>query len=502
MEELSILNNPKEQIFFLGEEQELLPSLSRWMNWSGWLIAGTFGVTITLSSVFKYNVTVQAPATIRPDGELRIVQAGIEGQVKQIFVKENQEVKAGDTIVILDDSRLQIQKSQLEDRIQQLKLQLSQINAQIRAQDAQILAETEKGNRAIASAKAELSRSRRDYQDKQITSQADVEEAQAKVKSAREKLLQTQAELKAAKANLRSRQDSFYAAIVRRDRYKTVAKEGALPLNLLEEAQLAVNQQKEAIEAQKATIKAQEKLIERYKQDLTATIASLQRMQAFLNPNPAGVTIATEKIFQEKATIRAVLATLKKEQDALIEQQIDLQKQIESDLKELEKLAIDLKHTLIKAPADGVILKIHLRNPGQIVETNSEIAQIVPSNTPLIIKALVTAQDISKVKTRQKVQFKVSACPYPDYGTVKGKVRQISPDAFLLESYSTISPREANDLDRTFYEVTIEPERLTLKQGVNQCIIQLGMEGKVEIISREETIMQYFLRKARLWADL
>ena len=142
-----MLNSPKENFLFLGEEKELLPPLNRWMNWGGLLIAGTFGLTIILASVFKYNVTVQAPASIRPDGELRIVQAGIEGQVKQIVVKANQEVKAGDTLIILDDSRLQIQKTQLEDLIQQSKLQLLQINAQIRAQDSQILAETEKGNR-------------------------------------------------------------------------------------------------------------------------------------------------------------------------------------------------------------------------------------------------------------------------------------------------------------------------------------------------------------------
>ncbi|MBU7586937.1 MAG: HlyD family efflux transporter periplasmic adaptor subunit [Nostoc sp. TH1S01] len=492
------MNTSQEDFFFLGEEKELLPSLSRWMSWGGLLIVGTVAATIIVSSVFKYNVSVQAPATIRPDGELRVVQPGIEGQVKQIFVKANQEVKAGDILVSLDDTRLQIQKSQLEARLQQSKLQLSQINAQIRAQDARILAETERSDRAIVSAKAELNRSRRDYRDKQITSQADVEEAQAKVKSAREKLQQTQAELKAIEANARSLQASFNSAVVRRDRYKIIAEQGALPLDQLEEAQLAVNQQTEALEAQKATTQAHQKLIEQHKQDLAAAIANLQRVQAFLKPDTAEVTVATEKIAQEKATISSLLANLTKERDALIEQQIDLQKQIKSDLKELQKVAFDLQHTVIKAPIDGIILKINLRNPGQTVATNSEIAQIAPSKTPLIIKALVTAQDVSKVKSGQKALLKVSACPYPDYGTLKSQVRQISPDAVSVESYSATSPTTANKV----YEVTITPESLALKQGVNQCFIQSGMEGKAEIISGQETILQSLLRKARLQTDL
>ncbi len=492
----------KEDFLFLGEEQELLPPLSRWMNWGGLLLVGTVGLTITLTSVFKYNVTIEAPANIRPNGELRIVQAGIKGQVQQILVKANQEVRAGDILVILDSSSLQVQKSQLENRIQQSKLQLLQINAQIRSQNAQIVAEAEKSNLVIASAKAGLSRSRRDYRDKQITSQVNVEEAEAKVKSAREKIEQTQTELKVPEANLRSLYASLNAAILKSERYKAISEDGALPLNQVEEAQLIITQQKEAIEAQKATIHAHYKIIEQNKQDLVAAIANLQRVRVSLNPNRAEITIATKNISQEKATHSSLLATLKKEQEALIEKQIDLHKQIESDLKELEKLAIDLKQTQIKAPVDGIILKINLRNPGQTVETNSEIAQIAPSKTPLIIKALVAAQDVNKVKPRQKTQLKVSACPYPDYGTLKGKVKQISPDAIPLESYSKISPTDANNLNHNFYEVTIEPESLILKQGLNKCIIQLGMEGKVVIVSREETILQYLLRKARLSTDL
>ncbi|MGH7997861.1 MAG: HlyD family efflux transporter periplasmic adaptor subunit, partial [Brasilonema sp.] len=38
----------------------------------------------------------------------------------------------------------------------------------------------------------------------------------------------------------------------------------------------------------------------------------------------------------------------------------------------------------------GTILKLELRNPGQVVRPGQAIAQIAPSNAPLIIKARVT----------------------------------------------------------------------------------------------------------------
>jgi len=59
---------------------------------------GTVGAAIILTAVTKYNITVKAPATVRPFGEVRIVQAATEGSVKSIPVKENMVVKQGDAI--------------------------------------------------------------------------------------------------------------------------------------------------------------------------------------------------------------------------------------------------------------------------------------------------------------------------------------------------------------------------------------------------------------------
>jgi multidrug efflux pump subunit AcrA (membrane-fusion protein) len=133
--------------------------------------------------------------------------------------------------------------------------------------------------------------------------------------------------------------------------------------------------------------------------------------------------------------------------------------------------------------------------------------QIVPSHAPQIIKAAVPSEDKNKLKIGQKVQMRVGACPYPDYGTLNGKVQAISPDAMTPQKNNNAStantaatPQAA--MAGSFYEVTIEPENLILGKGKHQCHIQLGMDGRADIISREETVLQFFLRKARLIADL
>lgn len=243
-------------------------------------------------------------------------------------------------------------------------------------------------------------------------------------------------------------------------------------------------------------------------QAVEAAKAKLQGVQAALDPSNAEVAIASQRIAQEKATGEASIATLDKERLALIGQRIEIQKQLESDTRELKQVDIDLSQTVVTATADGIVSKLSLRNPGQTVPAGENIAQIVPSDAPLVIKAAVAIQEKNKLKQGQDVQMRVSACPYPDYGTLKGTVKTISPDAIAPgtnNATATTPTTVANQKTAAvgaFYEVTIKPESLALAQNKHQCAIQLGMEGTVDIISREETVLRFLLRKARLIADV
>lgn len=93
----------------------------------------------------------------------------------------------------------------------------------------------------------------------------------------------------------------------------------------------------------------------------------------------------------------------------------------------------------------------------------------------------------------QQVQMRVSACPYPDFGTLGGKVNRIAQDTSKLSNSSKANP---------IYEVIIRPDRKTFGQSDRQCVLQAGMEGRADIISREETVLRFVLRKARLIVDV
>ncbi|MBD2449675.1 HlyD family efflux transporter periplasmic adaptor subunit [Nostoc sp. FACHB-152] len=490
------------------QTNEFIPPITRWTTWGGIFILGVLSLAIPVAAVAKYKVTVKGQAVVRPTGELRIVQAATEGQVMQIYVKENQEVKKGDTVATIDDSRLQTKKSQLQTNIQQAKLQLVQINAQIHALNSQINAENDRINRTIASAQAGLSGREREYQDKKITTVSELQEADANIKMANKELQAGIAQLKSTQANLRASQAAWGAAKSKQKRYQSVATQGALSQDQLEEAVAIAQQQEQAVAVQTAAVEVQKQTIERLQQAVAAAVAKRQRAIAALNPSNAEVAIATERIAQEKASGESSKATLEKERQALVKQRIETEKQLERDTSDLGQIELDLKQTTITATTDGIVSQLNLRNPGQTVRPGEEVLQIVPHYAPQVIKAAIASEDKNKLKIGQKVQMRVSACPYPDYGTLKGQVQAISPDAITPQknsnntSAANTSARSQVATTGSYYEVTIEPETLVLGKGKNQCHIQLGMEGRADIISREETVLQFFLRKARLIADL
>jgi multidrug efflux pump subunit AcrA (membrane-fusion protein) len=483
-------NNPNSEDLHILEANEFLPHIGKWIHIGGGVMIGMFVVAISLSSVLYYNVTVKVPATIRPLGELRLVESAITGTVKKIAAKENQIVNKGEVIAYLDDSQFQSQKKQLQNTIQQSKLQLLQIDAQINEINTQIIAQTNLNERTILAARAELTGTKRNYQDQQIKTGTEMTQAKITINLAKNQLERLQKE-KVLIASLQEAEAALKLAISQRDRLQNIATSGAISQNLMEEKEQAVTSAQAKLEQAKSNAK---NLQEEKEQAVKLAQINLQKAKIGINPSNANVTVALERINQEKARGDGNLAALKKERELLIQQRLELQKQQIRTGQELQQLENELNKSVIRSPTKGTLMQLKLRNSGQVVQVSEALAQIAPVDAPLIIKAHVSAKDIDKIKIGQAVQMQVSSCPYPDYGTLKGTVKTIAPDviATTQNNYIISTPQLAT------YEINIDPQNLFLGKGDRLCYLKSGMEGRADIISQQETVMQFILRKSKL----
>jgi HlyD family secretion protein len=246
-------------------------------------------------------------------------------------------------------------------------------------------------------------------------------------------------------------------------------------------------------EVQNAEIDTTLRALER---DILVKVTSLSTAvnQAAVNQAKLPNKLIDGTLEQLRQTAPADAQRFASQRDRLLQQRTGLTNQIQLDRLSLQQLNAAIDQQVIQSPMSGTILKLALRNSGQTVRQGEIVAQIVPNNVPLVIKARVVAQDISQVKIGQPAQIRVSAYPYPDYGTLPGTVQTIAPDVIAPTDGITHSTAP-------YYEVTIQPERPYFAKGDRRYPLQPGMEARADIISRQETVLQAFLRRLRLWSD-
>ena len=405
--------------------------------------------------ILRHKTVVRASAIVRPAEKLHSVRAAVEGQVAQIQVEEGQEIERGQAIATIDVSRAKIEQNQLNRSVKQQKLQLDQLNAQIGSLSSQItIAETERDRSEIAAARSQLESVRRNGGERNF-------EATNRVEAFRANVNAIEANLDAAKAKY--------------DKYKSVAEAGAIGRSQLSEAELAVRQQE---------------------QELEAARSQLKRAVAAFDSTTAEIDAFQQRIRQAEKSSLAAIADLNRQRKALVGQRTEINEQLERDIEELDRIVREPVKSQLIATATGTIYELDLNNRSQTVRLGQEVARIIPEGLKFQMKAAVSPQDIKELEVGQEVKMQVSACPYPDYGTLSGTVAQITrDDDEIFSQQVNYSPAEASNIP---YEVIIAPDSNIFGSDKYQCSLQLGMESKLDIISREETLLQYILRKARL----
>jgi len=155
----------------------------------------------------------------------------------------------------------------------------------------------------------------------------------------------------------------------------------------------------------------------------------------------------------------------------------------------VERAAI-YERTEIAAPAAGLVKNIQLTTPGAKVRPGDVIMELLPTGSDLIVEAKLKPADIAFVREGLPAAVKLDAFDYSIYGSLKGKVRYISPDA--------LSEKTQNG-DAIYYRVQIglDPAALAQRNRARSgkpIEIQPGMTATVEIVTGQQTVLKYLTK--------
>lgn len=180
----------------------------------------------------------------------------------------------------------------------------------------------------------------------------------------------------------------------------------------------------------------------------------------------------------------------------LLDHQIELQQQLTEQQNQLAIVQQQIDDTKVYAPVAGTLYDLEIKNVGQAIEANQPIAKIVPADTTLHIKAVVSEAEASNIEVGFPTQINLNSCAYSNFGIVEGEVKAV--EALTPQSAENVIGEDPTVSTTNQHIVTIEASTDISETGTQPCKLLPGAEGNVSIIAKQERFLNFFLKKLRL----
>jgi len=135
----------------------------------------------------------------------------------------------------------------------------------------------------------------------------------------------------------------------------------------------------------------------------------------------------------------------------------------------------------ITSPVKGYVAQLMFHTVGGVVTPAEKLAVIVPLDSPLLIKALVSSRDVGFISPGMKVSIKVDTFEFQKYGIIDGELTHVSKDS-IEDQYTGL-----------MYETLVRPERISLIVDGQETEITNGMGVTAEIKVGKRRIIEFFI---------
>lgn len=466
-----------------------------------WVVFVMLVITILWAYLGKVDMVAVARGKVVPDGRIKVIQPFEEGIIQAIYVNEGQRVKQGDILVELDATMNQIDINNLQHEISTIKLERDLLNTAMH--DGNIEEITHKDNlpEELKDNLIKLTEANNDaYQLKKKAAELAVSQFEEQLKIEQSTLDKIKGDLlllnnkkvqyeKLAAlggvetANLKKLDATL--AILNKDEalYKMLYENEAIAKVEWEEKHNTLSLTKKEYEAQK--VKSEEEKI--------SLALNLNTVLQEIEVNKAQTEIQAIKIEQTKGDLEEAKINLENLTTQKNISGLDLVLEKDKKVLELEaqltKAQKNMEFKSIVSPVDGTIHGMGMNTIGGVVTPAEPIMTIVPEGTPLIIEAKLLNKDIGFVEVGQEVTIKVDTFPFQKYGTVKGIIKNISPDAVDDEKIGSV------------YKMMISIEQTALIVDGKQVSITPGMTVTAEIKTGKRKIISFFLEPLVKYID-
>jgi hemolysin D len=403
-----------------------------------WFIFLGIIIALVWSYLGKIDEVAVARGKVIPDKRVKVIQPLEEGVVTAIHVNEGQKVSKGQLLLELDSTITEADVVSLKNSLDTAKLERDIYNAELKGQSADKLL----SGKELPSEALKTQKDYKEARDLQYTVKRD---------TLKQIILQKKAEMKAQESTLKE----------------------------MEKKTSMVREEEERLKKQYEKVSIPKKEWEDKKDELNIAEAQLETQK--MNVQYAkGQLGEAEKNFDSLA---------KERQATLLNSIVETDKKIENLQAEYIKANERFQYQTIYSPVDGLVNGLSVNTVGGVVTPAQPLMTIVPLGTPLIVEATVQNKDIGFIRAGQETEIKFDTFSFQKYGTIKGTVIEVSPDAFEDEKLGPV------------YKIKVKLAKTTIRVENKDIDINPGMAVSVEVKTGKRRAIEFFLEPIIKYLD-
>lgn len=404
----------------------------------GAAVIGVFVVGLGVwASVSQLATGVPAQAEVRADSQRKTLRHRESGTVKAILVQEGQLVRAGQPLLLFNDVEARAAVDVLQSQYDTLVAQKARFTAEASGKPtlefpAELLgrmadprvATLVQGQQFLFASRMQLLQSQSAVLNQRIEQQlTQIQGSQAQVDSTVEQQRLTEEEL---------------------DGYRKLNEQGFAPKTLI----LRYERSQAELAGRKGQLLAE---IARLKQQMGETRMQLNSMR-------------DERESQSAEGLR------------------DSDSRLADVIPRLTAARQTLDGTVVRSPVDGYVFNLTQFTVGGVIGAGETMMDVVPSQTPLTVTAIIKPEDVDKVHVGMKAKVRLTGLNQRFNDAMDGTVSVVGADRSTNEKTGA-----------AFYrvDVRIAPSELKkLKKGVR---MTPGMPAMVQFVTGERSVMSFLI---------
>jgi HlyD family type I secretion membrane fusion protein len=401
---------------------------------TGGIFIAVFVVGLGLwASLTPLTQGITAQGEVRVESNKKTIKHQQSGTIRQILVQEGQHVRAGQPMILYDDTETRAANDVMQNQYDSLESQAARLTA-------------EATGKAAPEFPADLLSRMSDprvagmIRDQQFlfTTRSQLFQSQNSVLNQR--LDQIQSQIEGQQTQVASMDEQTKLTKDEMAGYQELYDKGFAPLPL---------------------------------------ILKYKRSIADLNGHKGSLMSDIARLRQQMGETRMQMAAGRDTRESQAAEGLrDTQAKIADTTPRLTAAREALDQTVVRAPVDGYVFNQSQFTVGGVTNPGEVLMEVVPANAPIIVSAQITLQDIDKIHVGMDAKVRFTGLNQRWHSPMDAKVIMVSPDKVVNEKVGTAYYRA---------DLRIDPKELTkLKKSAQ---VTPGMPAQVQIVSGKRTVM-------------